>query len=130
MQDVKVDHIALVNNPFQKYSVCFPSGATPSERGDRYDYAVLEYLMDRLKSPWHAWDVKNTTKWYPRSAFEEMEPGDFCPCNSGKNFGECCQSLPGVTLPHYHFTFAVSPSRDLMDGGDRLSTTLRKSEKA
>jgi len=57
--------MAIVQNPLQKYTVPFLSDSKGEGKKDKYNYAVIRYLIRRLSSPFHAWDVNCTKRRHP-----------------------------------------------------------------
>lgn len=96
--------VSIVNKPVNKYSVPF----TKDKDGgtvDDYDYLLVKGLMNFWKKPFQHWtyEIKHTHK--PLSAFPGLTDNDFCPCSSGKTYGECCKSDPqGIKHKIYQFS--------------------------
>ncbi len=97
--------VSLVENPVQKYSVVFPQDGS-------YNYALIKYVVDGLRSPWHAWD-------YDRIMIETDEPlypgvgqNEQCPCGSGNEFRLCCINKRKFR-EHYQVFFSVPPPKEL-----------------
>lgn len=105
---------ALVKDPVQKYSVPFLSDAKVGVKKDHYNYAVVRYLIKRLSSPFHAWDINRTKRKFPHSRYSHVGRNDPCPCESGKKYKKCCLLENGVLRPHIEFGFHVSPPEHLL----------------
>ncbi len=100
---VQILGMAMVESPLQKYSVPFIKDETTGELVDHYNYEAVEYIVDKIKSPFDAWDVEIGTKVYPHSHFRNLGRNDKCPCGSGKKYKKCCIDKKGVELPQYDF---------------------------
>jgi len=106
--------IAAVREPVQKYSVMFLCDPQGGVKKDHYNYAVVRYLIQRLSSPFHAWDVDWTKQRHPHSRYSHVGRNAPCPCESGKKYKKCCLLESGVLRPHCEFTFHVSPPEHLL----------------
>lgn len=106
--------IGIVEEPVQKYSVLFLSDANGGGEKDHYYYSVVQYLIKRLNSPFHDWDVDWTKRRHPHSRYSHVGPNDPCPCESGKKYNDCCLQESGVLRPHVEFIFHVSPPEHLL----------------
>jgi len=107
--------IAAVRNPVQKYSVMFFVDSPNGEKKDHYDYSVVSYLIRRLSSPFHAWDIEWSNRRQPHSRFVHVGRNDPCPCDSGKKYKKCCLPESGVLRPHCDFIFHVPPSSHFLN---------------
>jgi hypothetical protein len=110
----KVLAIAFVREPVQKYSVPFLFDATGGAKKDHYNYAAVRYLIRRLSSPFHAWEVIWTKRRHPHSRYTHVGRNDACPCDSGKKYKDCCLLKSGVLRPHLEFVFHVLPPKRLL----------------
>jgi len=106
--------MAMVEDPVQKYSVPFLSDSKGGVKKDHYNYAFIRYLVQRLSSPFHAWDVDKTKRRHPHTRYSHVGRNDPCPCESGKKYKQCCLLEDGVLRPHCEFTFQVTPPEHLM----------------
>ncbi len=123
---MKILGISIVTEPVQKYSV----GFVQSEDGtkiDDHDYSLVNYLMERLTSPYHVWGVRWKRIFHPHKFYKHVHPTDKCPCGSDKTYRVCCLRKPGVQNPHCEFTFSVPPKAELLktiyinDRGERAT---------
>ncbi|HEX5754016.1 MAG TPA: SEC-C metal-binding domain-containing protein [Archangium sp.] len=106
--------IALVRNPVQKYSVPFLLDPETSKSRDHYDYSLINFIVDRLASPYHGWSFEWTKKRHPHARFKSTGRNDPCPCESGVKYKKCCWSNPeGVLRPHCEIDFEVPPPSNL-----------------
>lgn len=99
--------LSLVKQPFQKYSVLFLKDR------DQHNYALVRFVVERLRSPWHAWDYHWTTALHPHERYAGISAEDPCPCGSSSSYGECCLPGPGVRGRHCDITFSVQPNPSL-----------------
>ena len=111
ISDFKVIGVAIVNNPVHKYSVAFFKDETTGDTKDQYNYVAIDYLMNRLNSTFEDWDLEIEYKFIPHEYFSGYGTDDFCPCNSGDKYNECCLSNPGVR--HLNYEFIVKNPSDL-----------------
>jgi hypothetical protein len=102
----------IVTEPTQKYSVVFPVGDDGTEC-DPYDYALVRYVVERLRSPFHRWDYAWTYTYRPHSNYRAVGRNELCPCDSGMEYERCCLSAPGVRRPHCLVRFDVPPPAEL-----------------
>ena len=105
--DVELLHIALVENPVQKYSVFFNKGE------DNYNYSLINEIISNLESPFHSWDYSVSKKLHSHTKFKHLSEQDNCPCGSGKKYKNCCLNKKGVLMPHYQISFSVKPKNKL-----------------
>ena len=108
--------ISLVEDPVQKYSVAFTTNAQ-GERHDHYDYTVAKFVVDRLRSAISGWTPTWTKAYHPHELFKDVGAEDGCPCGSGRQYRDCCKSLPGVVKPHIHIEFDEPPDTSLPEYG-------------
>jgi hypothetical protein len=109
VKDVKFLGLSLVRDPVQKYSVPFMRNAQ-GEQYDQYDYTVVKFVVDRLRSAISGWTPRWTNAYHPHKLFKDVLPKDGCPCRSGRQYGQCCKPLPGVLRPHIDLVFDDAPS--------------------
>jgi len=105
---------AFVENPVQKYSVPFIPDQNNGEPKDHYNYASVNYLIKRVRSPFHAWDVKHIMTRLPHSRYSHIGRNASCPCESGKKYKHCCLKEDGVLRPHEEFYFEILPPKHLL----------------
>lgn len=111
-KEVELLSISLVTNPVQKYSVGF-SCSDAGEQVDQYDYSTVEFVVDRLASPFHSWSFQKAFAYHPHSMFSNIADDDLCPCKTGRSYLNCCRSKPGVVQPHLEIDFEVPPPPEL-----------------
>jgi hypothetical protein len=99
------NHVAIVTDPVQKYSVLELD----------YDFSVVRYVLDHLTGPFHRWDGKWTHKRHPHAKFADRPPEGPCPCDSKLRYSECCLLEDGVRLPHFQM---------VVDGGATRAGSL------
>lgn len=109
VKDMKFFGVGMVENPVQKYSVPFISDPATGQQRDHYNYAVVEYAIAGLHSPFDHWDVEPTTRLQPHSRFRHLGRNDPCPCESKKKYKKCCLNREGVERPHFQFHWSVPP---------------------
>ena len=93
IEQAKILHISLVDNPRHQYAVIFPEGS------DDTRLSHLKELMCSLGTPWRCWDcTQETRRTYPtkNSQVRRNEP---CPCGSDRKYKRCCLSKETVS-PH------------------------------
>ncbi len=112
VEKVELLSISVASDPVQRYSVAFLSNEDGSQR-DHYNYDVVEFVIDRVASPFHGWTAVKTTRTLPSAAVAHLASEELCPCTSGSKFGECCLGRSEITVPHMEIEFAVTPSSDL-----------------
>ncbi|PHR85444.1 MAG: zinc chelation protein SecC [Colwellia sp.] len=105
VQDMALLEISIVTNPVQKYSVLNP---------EKQDFRQLKYVADRLKTPFVDWEISKTQKRFSRSQFINIKETDDCPCQSKKEFKNCCWNKEHLIIPH-----------TLIDFKDELPTHLQ-----
>jgi len=105
---------AFVETPVQKYSVPFTVDPKSGQSLDQYDYSAVKYVIDRLRSPFHWWEVDKTVKRHPHQYFRDTGRNEPCPCGSGKKYKKCCLSTDGVLRPHFDVLFSVPPAREML----------------
>jgi hypothetical protein len=107
--------VALVESPVQKYSVPFISDPKTGKTVDHYNYGPVAYVVDKLESPFHNWDIQWTKRRQPHSKFKDVGRNDKCPCESGNKYKECCLKESGVIRPHCDIIFSVMPKIPMKD---------------
>lgn len=86
--------MALVKDPFDKYTYL-------KMEGQDYNYEVIDFLMEKLQSPYELWNVEKTRKMNPN--YENVGRNSACPCGSGKKFKKCCMGTTNLMMNHYIF---------------------------
>jgi hypothetical protein len=103
--DIRYNHIALVRNPANRFSVLFLVDPETGEQVDHYDYRLVEGLASVLTDPFQEWDyvIQQVERDY--AYFKELGVGeqDPCPCGSEKKYGDCCINS-AIPMPHFQFT--------------------------
>ena len=94
---------AFVANPVQKYSVPFLTDKSTGKTVDQYNYALVEYLIEKIRGPFDDWSLRWTKKLHPHSKFKHLGRNDKCPCASGKKYKQCCLDKEGVLMDHCVF---------------------------
>lgn len=106
--------ISVVPNPVQKYSVLFLSDPETKKEVDHYDYSLVNYVITALQSPFDGWEAQKTKIRHPHTLFAHINKGDNCPCESGKQYKNCClKNKEGVLRPHMNVIFYSKPNIDL-----------------
>jgi hypothetical protein len=100
--------ISMVTDPVQKYSVAFKSDDAGGMR-DHYNYAQVEFVVERLASPFHLWKATETYRFEPHGKFPGLGRNSRCPCGSGKKYKACCLPCEGIRFPHVQIDFQVPP---------------------
>lgn len=104
---------SLTPNPVQKYSVMFSTNRETGERIE-YDYHVVRYVIQGLRSPFDDWDMERRVIRHPHRLFEDLGPDDDCPCETNLPYKDCCRPNPeGVLRPHLKITFHEPPPASL-----------------
>jgi len=93
--------VSLVTEPKQRYSVAFVKGRD-------YDYSLVNFVVQRLTSPWSGWSYEWTTRLQPHSLYNASR-NDPCPCESGKKYKRCCLGQAGIRRPHCQILFEEAP---------------------
>ena len=108
----RANHIAIVENPAQKYSVAF------AQDGKSYNYASVDYLIKGLGTPWSKWKydiekrIRASTK-LDLSKYRDTRRNETCPCGSKRKFKKCCLDKLTEEYDHYQFHFVEQPHRDI-----------------
>lgn len=104
--------ISLVRNPVQKYSVGFLTD-DKGQKVDQYNYSNVEFVAERVVSPWHGWQAISTTREVMTEEVAHIKTSVPCPCISGKEFGSCCAGKEKFVVPHLEIVFLVPPPSGL-----------------
>lgn len=105
--------ISAVPDPVNKYCVPFLSATDGSGAVDHYNYALVDYVVHGLRSPFHGWSVTKSERLVPHSEYAHVAPDGACPCGSTKTYGECCLLRDGVIVRHHEICYEVPPPGDL-----------------
>lgn len=101
VSDALLLHVAVVDNPAQRYSFIWP------ENEGKTRFAVVKYLSEHLNSPWEKWSFRKEVRRRFHPAFQNVGRYDPCPCRSNLNYRDCC--LRKELVPEFpHFSFEVS----------------------
>jgi hypothetical protein len=111
IEGMSLKSVSIVLEPVQKFSVLIAYGEDGS---DPMDYSMVNWVAERIASPFDQWNVEWTTEIHPHHLFSAA-PGDPCPCGSGKYYRCCCLYTLGVRRPHAQFSFPTAPSQELSD---------------
>lgn len=95
IDDLQILAVSIVRDPFDKYAVL-----TPIDKD--YNYALLDYLMSKLSSPFVPWYVEKLKQ--KKSKYIKVGRNDKCPCGSGKKYKNCCLGTSREYEPHYKIT--------------------------
>lgn len=108
IRDIKCDHLAIVENPANKFAVLFLVDPETGERVDQYDYTLVEGLASVLTNPFQSWnyEVQQIERDYTYFKERGYEAQDLCPCGSKKKYSDCCINST-VPMPHFQFTYAT-----------------------
>ena len=98
VEGIEILHIALVENPAQKYSVFFPDG------NDNDLLEPVKFLGRHLKTPWQRWSCYKETRRQYHPVFKDVGRNDSCPCGSERKYKRCCFGNE-ESFPHFQFTF-------------------------
>lgn len=104
--DFDILHVALVENPAQRFSVIFP------EEDLERRFSLVNYVCRGLRSPWHSWSYKKEERRQHHPAFRRLGPNDLCACGSKVKYKRCCLNKDTV-LPHFQFLFEYRPPESL-----------------
>ncbi|PFA60041.1 YecA family protein [Bacillus sp. AFS015896] len=102
-RDIKILGVALVTNPFDKYTVLFPEDK-------EYNYAKLEYLMKYWTSPYEKWELLISEDL--NDEYRNLGRNDFCICNSGKKYKKCCLKTGEDKHIHQKLLFMEKKQKD------------------
>lgn len=101
---------SLVLDPVQKYSVAFVKDINGK---DQFDYSLVKFVADRIMNPFDRWSCELTTAYHSHGLFSDLSHDEPCPCDSGRQYKDCCISRPGVRRPHYALSFENEPTKEL-----------------
>jgi len=93
--------MAIVQNPFDKYTVLFPQEL-------EYDYFMLETTMPSLLTPYDRWYVDIIKEKNPK--YNHVGRNDTCPCGSRKKYKKCCKDTEQEYTKHHRVTLIDNPN--------------------
>jgi hypothetical protein len=101
LSDIRYNHIALVENPANKFCVLFPISEFDevtngyNKSMDVYDYSLAKGVISCLTDPFQTWNYSVREVERDRDYFESIGVGenDPCPCGSDKKYMNCCVNL-------------------------------------
>lgn len=101
--DMELRAIAIVTDPFDKYTVLHPQGL-------EYDYGMLDALMAQISGPYDDFSIEITKIKDP--TYAHIGRNAPCPCGSGKKYKHCHLGSQGEWIDHYivHMTHPCPPS--------------------
>lgn len=102
----KILHLALVENPAQKYSVIFPNG------DNDYRFDRVKYVVEGLRNAWGGWSYRKEELRKNHPAFVGVGRNSPCPCGSTLKYKHCCLKKETV-FPHFQITFEEQPPNEL-----------------
>jgi hypothetical protein len=111
--EVKILGISIVENPVQRYSVAFLSADDSGKPIDHYNYGNVNFVVQRVASPFHGWASHLTTRKIAASDVAHLDGSAPCPCLSGKQFADCCAGKTELTVPHLQIQLYVQPAENL-----------------
>jgi SEC-C motif len=106
--------ISFVTKPVQKYSVGFMHDPATGKHKDHYNYSLVRYVAQRLRSPYDGWTAQFTKARHPHERFRSVGRNDPCPCESGLKYKKCCLNEAGVLRPHIQVEFDVPLDPELL----------------
>lgn len=95
-RDIEFQALAIVTNPFDKYSVLFPEGK-------EYNYFMLENLMKNWTNPYENW--KLNISMVLNEEFKDLGINDLCACKSNKKYEDCCLKTGKDKHEHFKLLF-------------------------
>lgn len=104
--------VALVTDPVQKFSALHTTQDAGGNKVELFTYDMVKYVSGLLDDPFEEWQVVWTRVRHPHERFSEFTSSDFCPCESGKLYADCCLNEVGVLRPHMQILLASYPSDD------------------
>ena len=104
--DFDILHVALVENPAQRFSVIFPEG----DEGRRF--SLVNYVCRGLRSPWHSWSYEKEERREHHPSFRGLGRNSRCGCGSNVKYKRCCLGTD-IVFPHFQFLFEHSPPQEL-----------------
>lgn len=102
--DIEFHGIAIVKNPFDKYTVLFPEGK-------EYNYSMLENLMKNWTSPYDKWELQIRRDL--NDEYKELGRNEPCLCKSGKKYKRCCLITGKDRHDHFKLFFLKKDPKKL-----------------
>ena len=100
----EIKEISIVKNPMQKSCIVLLD----------YDYSAVDFVSERLESPFDYWKPFKTKRLIDRAEFNQIDENDICPCQENRKlFKECCFSKEKIEFPHVDIKFIKSPPSNL-----------------
>lgn len=87
-------HVALVENPVQKFTMFFP------EEDKNHIFEKIQELATWVGSPWRRWSSRREERRTHHPAFQGIGRNQKCPCGSDRKFKKCCLNKEKV-YPHF-----------------------------
>ena len=106
IHELEILHIALVENPAQKYSVIFPDG------NNDYRFGSVKYVVNGLRNPWASWSYHKEERRKHNPVFANVGRNYPCPCGSTLKYKHCCLKKE-IVMPHFQVTFEEQPPKEL-----------------
>jgi hypothetical protein len=95
IEEVKFLAMAIVKQPFDKYTVLFPEGM-------EYNYTILDNLMSQINGAYDDWELDILKEKKPE--FIRAERNKPCPCKSGTKYKFCCSNTDKELFDHHRIT--------------------------
>lgn len=105
--------VSMVENPVYKYAVPFQSSRETGKSEDDYNYAHLDFAIERLEDPFTSWDLVAHKRQRLVSDFDYVGSNDPCPCGSGSKFKRCCIRKEYLLRNHLDIRLYNEPARQL-----------------
>lgn len=115
-EDIEFHAVAIVANPFDKYSVLFPEGK-------EYNYVMLENLMKNWTNPYEKWNLDITMEL--KEEFKNLGRNDICACNSGKKYKKCCLVTGEDKHEHYKLLFLEKDPKNFKSQAKKTYSTWK-----
>ena len=113
IEDAVFLEISFVKKPIQRFAVPFMVKEDGTSK-DHYNYALVDYVVSGLASPFSDWCYTKTKSRHPHSRYADVSPSAPCPCESGRSYEECCLlEAEGVLRPHLDIVFSDPPPDSL-----------------
>ena len=95
VEDLEFLGMAIVTNPFDKYTVLFPQDM-------EYNYEALNILFKGLNTPYDRWILEIEKRI--KQEFVGAQRNAPCPCGSGKKYKKCCYRTETELMDHNKIT--------------------------
>lgn len=100
-----VKEISIVKNPMQRSCIAMMD----------YDYCVVDFVSERLDSPFDYWKPFKTKKLINRAEFNNIDEDEICPCQETMMlFKDCCFNKEKIAFPHIDIKFSKLPPSNLV----------------